>query len=581
MVLDTRCRLVLTLSVLLSACASAKTGGAPEDASVTADAGQPADAMVPLPDAGPVVSTCEICQDNANCPPDHSCVLFGGTRACLPRCSVGDTSCPDGFACGGVETLFCAPKNGLCCIDGDSDTYGLGFQCKGQDCDDDDEDVHPGAVELCNGVDDDCDVITEDGSQDPAVNDACDGADLDLCEEGKLVCDIAAGALVCDDLTADNPDLCNGVDDDCDPTTLDGVADAMVGTACDSSADADTCLDDVYRCNSTVPAVECVDLPGSPVDICDGADNDCNPLTADGSGDPLVGLPCDGIDVDLCEEGTTYCDAATVKCDDPNDVDLEVCDGFDNDCNASTLDGSQDPDVGASCDGTDGDMCLEGNVVCQSGIEICTDNTGTTTELCDGADNDCNGTTDDLDANVVCPGQNPGAGQVAGWSCSGSCSITACTAGWGDVDGTPANGCECGGLDSLGKTCGAATLQSVSLGATVDVTGKLESATDADWVRFDFTNRVAPTTYHPRVEFVDSGGGQFGMDVSGSCGTFATCADGTGQNVNVWEMNHVYTAGAGCCTDGTPHVNRVWIRIYRKNADAPTCASYTIRATNP
>jgi hypothetical protein len=532
-------------------------------------------------DAGPVVGTCEICQDNSNCAADHQCVLFGGTWACLPRCSVSNTSCPDGFTCGGVETLFCTPSNGLCCLDDDKDTYGQGFQCMDADCDDTDENIHPGADELCNGEDDDCDSATEDGSGDPAVDADCDGPDQDLCKEGKTYCDVANGVLACGDNTADNLDICNGIDDDCDPSTLDGASDALVGTACDSTADTDACLDDAYVCNSSIPAIECVDLPGMTVDVCDGADNDCNPATPDGSGDPGVGLPCDGTDVDLCEEGTTYCDAGAIKCDDPNDADPEICDGLDNDCNGSTQDGSQDPDVGAACDGNDGDQCIEGNIVCQSGFEVCTDNTSTTIESCNGADDDCNGTIDDLNPNAVCPGQHPGANQVTGWSCSGSCVITNCTPGWGDIDGTMTNGCECGGLDSLAKTCGTASQQAVSVGATVDVTGKLESATDADWIRFNFTNRAAPTTYHPRVQLVDDGGGQFAMDVQTSCGTFAQCGDGTGQNVTTWEMSHTYTAGASCCGDGTPHVTTVRVRLYRKNADAATCSSYTVRATNP
>src|SRR5262245_37533729 len=38
----------------------------------------------------------------------------------------------------------------------------------------------------------------------------------------------------------------------------------------------------------------------------------------------------------------------------------ERCDGIDNDCDPATPDGEDDPQLGAPCDGPDGDFCLEG-----------------------------------------------------------------------------------------------------------------------------------------------------------------------------------------------------------------------------
>ena len=46
---------------------------------------------------------------------------------------------------------------------------------------------------------------------------ACDGADADLCEEGTRVC--TAGHLLCGDDTGDALDLCDGIDNDCDGKT--------------------------------------------------------------------------------------------------------------------------------------------------------------------------------------------------------------------------------------------------------------------------------------------------------------------------------------------------------------------------
>ncbi len=83
-------------------------------------------------------------------------------------------------------------------------------------------------------------------------------------------------------------------------------------------------------------------VAGAPKpELCDGIDNDCDPETPDGSADPNLGEPCDGTDSDLCLEGTWACDGVQLVCDDPNDNEPDLCDAIDNDCDPSTADGSQ------------------------------------------------------------------------------------------------------------------------------------------------------------------------------------------------------------------------------------------------
>ena len=50
----------------------------------------------------------------------------------------------------------------LSCIDYDNDGYGIGCVA-GPDCDDTNPAVHPGATEICNGIDDNCDGQTDEG----------------------------------------------------------------------------------------------------------------------------------------------------------------------------------------------------------------------------------------------------------------------------------------------------------------------------------------------------------------------------------------------------------------------------------
>ncbi|MCB9592687.1 MAG: C-type lectin domain-containing protein [Sandaracinaceae bacterium] len=267
------------------------------------------------------------------------------------------------------------------------------------------EDACVPSAELCNGVDDDCDPTTADGADEGWLGIGCDGDDPDACPGGLLDC--VGGAMVC---VGDTPDgreeLCDGVDNDCDVTTPDGADDPRVGMPCDG-ADLDRCEGGVYTCGAT--GLECPgddeDAPDE-IEVCDGVDNDCNPLTLDGASDPMMGMPCDDpADTDLCPEGAFACSGGARICagDDGNQPDeTELCDGMDNDCDPSTPDGSADTRVGSRCDGPDTDQCLEGMGTCSMGTFSCSDTTGSTTESCNGLDDDCNGIVDDGGADCGC-----------------------------------------------------------------------------------------------------------------------------------------------------------------------------------
>ncbi len=66
--------------------------------------------------------------------------------------------------------------------DNDNDSYN---SC--EDCDDDNPDVYPGNTELCDGLDNDCDVATPDGTADGA-GDACTDPGQE-CQENTCVAD--------------------------------------------------------------------------------------------------------------------------------------------------------------------------------------------------------------------------------------------------------------------------------------------------------------------------------------------------------------------------------------------------------
>ncbi|MEK6606840.1 MAG: putative metal-binding motif-containing protein, partial [Myxococcota bacterium] len=80
--------------------------------------------------------------------------------------------------------------------------------------------------ETCNGADDDCDGAVDDGF---SLGVPCDGPDADLCAEGTFACD-GSGGSACNDTTADAIETCNGIDDDCDGVVDEGLVTVRSGT---------------------------------------------------------------------------------------------------------------------------------------------------------------------------------------------------------------------------------------------------------------------------------------------------------------------------------------------------------------
>jgi subtilisin-like proprotein convertase family protein len=156
---------------------------------------------------------------------------------------------------------------------------------------------------------------------------------------------------------------------------------------------------------------KCVPNQVAGGELCDGLDNDCNGTVDDNI--PGTGGDCSTGGAGVCGPGLISCQNGVVDCFSLVPASPEICDGLDNDCNG-TVD-ENNPEGGGACDTGQLGACAVGTLNCVQGGLTCTANALAQPELCDGKDNNCDGQVDE---------GNPGAGQPC--SCGGT---TVCMGG--------------------------------------------------------------------------------------------------------------------------------------------------------
>jgi hypothetical protein len=383
------------------------------------------------------------------------CLSYGDAGAFCGIPCAQDANCPSGYVCGGTDdTLQCVPADNAPC---DCNALAIELKletacansneagtCSGvRRCGDEGLeacDATAPATELCDGLDNDCDGVTDgDNSLDcvqyyPDTDG--DGYGIGV---GECLCsDPGPGwgknGGDCNDLsTAVNPaapEVCNFADDDCNGATDDNSALGCTSYYPDVDLDGyggeleAECLCQPPTSDYLTEGGDCDDLledvNPDATEICDGSDNNC-----DGFIDEANAVGCTVYYVD--KDGDGYGQNSKFKClcapeapylvlkgGDCNDTKPEIhplrpeiCNNIDDNC-----DGVADEDGTLGCgvffkdadeDGF-GDS-LDTKCFCSPQFPYtalqggdCNDGSNDAVpggvEICDGLDNDCDGQTD-------------------------------------------------------------------------------------------------------------------------------------------------------------------------------------------
>ena len=252
-----------------------------------------------------------------------------------PEVSLEQCACPEGAPLW-HETMGCIAESDCDGMSEDADQDGYPAS---EECDDDNAGVYPGAVEVCNGIDDNC-----DGTVD-------EGCDEDPVDNQEVLCESTGGQM--------------GAIDDCAPFTCDNLpgeaeaclTEAKYGCQCPDSAplwsDETGCFaaSDCGGDEAADPTALCEATGGQMDDCLSG----CAPYTCENP--PQEVETC----LAVCVMGCACPEDAPLWSDEAGCFAVSECEGGEGDGSGSATDGTEAPSVPEAEDADSGG--------CQGGAE--------------------------------------------------------------------------------------------------------------------------------------------------------------------------------------------------------------------
>ena len=155
----------------------------------------------------------------------------------------------------------------------------------------------------------------------------------------------------------------------------------------------------VVQCNADGDGLECSTSERAVPEVCDGLDNDCDGIVDNGIEAPLAAEQrgiCAGL-TQVCDETGGWVEPDYTSLPNYEEIEL-TCDGLDNDCDGEIDEGLSAPDADLTLG-----VCLGATKVCDGEAGWVEPDYGTYSDdyqieemWCDNLDNDCDGETDEL-----------------------------------------------------------------------------------------------------------------------------------------------------------------------------------------